>query len=73
MRVLACNMPNRGHGPVGHVAWKHYGGQENPFADPRAEAAQVKYAWVPVKAGLFRGSHERFEVTAARYEKEFPV
>ena len=57
--------------PAGRFAWKYYGGQDNPFTDLRVEAAQEKDAWGPVRTSLFRGSNERFEETAAKYEKEF--
>jgi hypothetical protein len=72
LRALAyADVSDRGRGPAGRFAWKYYGGQENPFADLRAEAAQEKDAWGPIRAGLFQGSYERFKKTAEKYEKEF--
>lgn len=69
--LVYADATDRGRGPAGRFAWKYYGGQENPFADLRAEAAQEKDAWGPIRAGLFQGSYERFEKTAAKFEKEF--
>jgi hypothetical protein len=69
--LIFADVTGRGRGPVGRFTWKYYGGQENPFAELRAEASLEKDAWGPVRAGLFRGSYERFEETAAKYEKDF--
>lgn len=72
LRALAyADVADRGRGPAGRFARIYYGGQENPFADLCAEAAQEKDAWGPIRAGLFQGSYERFKRTAEKYEKEF--
>jgi hypothetical protein len=68
--LIYADATDAGRGPVGRFGWKYCGGQENPYADVRAEAAQEKDAWGAVRSGLFQGSYERFEQTAAKYEKE---
>jgi hypothetical protein len=69
--LVYADVADRGRGPAGRFAWKYYGGQDNPFADLRAEADQEKDAWGPVRAGLFQGSYERFRQTAEKYDREF--
>ncbi|RUL83547.1 hypothetical protein [Tautonia sociabilis] len=69
--LIYAEVTDTGRGPVGRFGWKYYGGEDNPFADLRAEAAREKDDWGPVRAGLFRGAYERFEQTAAKFEKDF--
>jgi hypothetical protein len=68
--LIYADVTDSGRGPAGRFGWKYSGGRENPFTELRGEAAQEKDAWGPLWVGLFGGSHERFEQTAAKYEKE---
>src|SRR5262245_27047949 len=66
--LIYADVTDAGRGPVGRFAWKYYGGQDNPYADLRAEAAQQKDDWGPVRAGLFHRSYARFEEPASKFE-----
>ncbi len=69
--LIYVDATDRGWGPVGRFGWKFCrGGQDNPYTDLCAEAAQEKDNWGPVRAGLFRTSHARFEETASKFESE---
>lgn len=68
--LIYADVTDAGRGPVGRFGWKYCGGQDNPCADLRAEAAQEKDAWGPIRAGLFQGSYKRFEQIAVKYEQE---
>jgi hypothetical protein len=58
-------------GPVGRFGWKYCrDDKDNPFAALCAEAAQQKNSWGPLQAGLFCGSHARFNDVASRFEQE---
>jgi hypothetical protein len=65
--LIYADVTDGGRGPVGRFGWKYCsGGQDNPFIELRAEAAQQKDGWGPVKAGLFRGSYARFDEIASK-------
>ena len=69
--LIYADVTDSGWGPVGRFGWKYCGGgQDNPYTDLRAEAAQERDDWGPVRAGLFRASHTRFEETASKFESE---
>lgn len=53
--LVYADVADHGQGPAGRFTWEYSGGQDNPFADLRAEAAQEKDAWGPIRAGLFQG------------------
>ena len=56
-------------GPPGRFGWKYRRrGEQNPFSNVVAEAAQQQNAWGPVKAGLFQGAYSRFKTIADKYE-----
>jgi hypothetical protein len=69
-----ADVTDGGWGPIGRFGWKMANrmgqGEDNPYAELRAEAAQLGDQWGPIKAGLFRGSYKRFEHTAVKVEKE---
>lgn len=55
-------------GPPGRFAWKFSAGfNDNPLAEVMAEVKQAGEAWLPLSAGLFGGSYERFEKIASEY------
>ncbi len=71
--LIYADITDGGWGPVGRFGWKYsarIGQQDNPYTVLRAEAAQLRDQWGPLKAGLFRGSYTRFEQTAAKFESE---
>ncbi|MEW4368965.1 caspase family protein [Paenibacillus kandeliae] len=51
-------------GPMGRFAWKIRSGRNNPFKELLTEANSLKDEWPPIKAGLFRGSYERFTLVS---------
>lgn len=57
-------------GPLGRFGWKYSGmrGETNPFIQLTNEAAYYQNNWLPLKAGLFRGSYERFKLVSTAYE-----
>ncbi len=70
--LVYADLTDGGWGPVGRFGWKYCSRNDydNPFSDVRAEAAQQKDTWGPIRAGLFGGSRARFEQTVAKYQKE---
>jgi hypothetical protein len=71
--LIYADITDGGWGPVGRFGWKYSarrGQQDNPYTALRAEVAQLRDQWGPLKAGLFRGSYTRFEQTAAKFESE---
>jgi Caspase domain len=55
-------------GPPGRFAWQHERhGDRAPFARVVAEAEREKTAWGPLRAGMFRGSIERFLALSTEY------
>jgi hypothetical protein len=60
----------RAWGPLGRFAWKfHRGDMTSPFHKLVAESDRDGATWLPVKAGMFRGSVERFREVVAVFEK----
>ncbi len=58
-------------GPIGRFGWKYneFLSHENPFKNLVAEAEEKKSAWLPLQAGLFQGSYDRFIYLAGEYAK----
>ena len=57
-------------GPVGRFGWKFYGeGESSPLHRAIAEAESQGDSWPPVKAGLFKGSVQRFKKIASEYSQ----
>jgi hypothetical protein len=54
-------------GPIGRFGWKHGSRSNGPLAQIVSEARLAKESWAPIRAGLFGGSFERFELAAADY------
>jgi len=48
-------------GLPGRFAWKHRSIDDSPFKLLLAEAVALREEWPPLKAGLFRGSYDRFK------------
>ena len=63
---------NQFWGPVGRFGWKYSSrfAESNPFSTLCAEAAAKKDQWPPLKAGLFRGSYDRFYEIATGFENQ---
>lgn len=63
--VIADLRLQAGHncwGPIGRFGWKFSNrGDYSPFVRLTKEAASLKDNWLPIKAGMFGGSYERFE------------
>jgi hypothetical protein len=55
-------------GPLGRFAWKYSDSPNaNPFVSITAEAERARENWAPLRAGLFKGSYERFSQIADGY------
>ncbi|MGG3470780.1 caspase family protein [Neobacillus pocheonensis] len=55
-------------GPVGRFGWKYHR-SNNILAEIIKEADSFQETWTPLKAGLFRGSYERFKEIALKFEE----
>jgi len=57
-------------GPFGRFSWKYHAGlvAEHPYRQVIQEADMEKANWGPLRAGLFRGSYERFKEISSAYE-----
>jgi len=56
-------------GPVGRFGWKYSGRRgQNPLSGIIAEAKTMASSWLPIRAGFFGGSLERFISVASEYE-----
>ena len=63
----------KGHfwGPAGRFGWKHRSRVlGSPYDAVVQEAQQYQTAWLPLQAGLFEGSLDRFVMVATRYRDE---
>ena len=57
-------------GPPGRFAWKHFSRtRRSPYVALMEEATKAGDNWPPVKAGLFRGSTQRFLDVAGEYKQ----
>lgn len=58
-------------GPPGRFVWKYSARsvEANPFVSITAEAERAGDKWAPLRAGLFRGSYERFRQIADGYRE----
>ena len=63
---------NRIWGPLGRFGWKYRNrtGSGNAFSEIIHEAQSFQSEWVPLKAGLFDGSIDRFLEISRKYEDE---
>ena len=66
--VIYTDKTARMWGPLGRFAWKRSHSVDDPFGDFVAEATAMGSQWEPLKAGFFRGSHERFAEVAKEFE-----
>jgi hypothetical protein len=57
--------------PVGRYVDRNLRSKGSEYYELRAEAAQQRDQWGPIKAGLFRGSYARFEESVSKIEKMF--
>ncbi|MBA7667868.1 hypothetical protein ES703_75969 [subsurface metagenome] len=71
LALVYAGVKNSDWGPPGRFAWKYkretYRG--NPFMELVEEAKKYGDGWVPLKAGFFQGSHERFQEIVDPYRK----
>ncbi len=60
------------YGPIGRFGWKYKsrGRSGNVYADILKEAEDVKHHWMPLQAGLFSGSYDRFVEIASKYQEK---
>ena len=58
-------------GPIGRFGWKYRsrGRSGNTYADILKEAESLKDRWMPLKAGFFSGSYDRFTEIATKYQE----
>jgi hypothetical protein len=56
-------------GPIGRFGWKHRGRSLSPYSELLAEADREGAKWPPLRAGLFKGSAERFQKIAVDYKE----
>lgn len=57
-------------GLLGRFAWKYNDSPSaNPFVSITAESDRAGENWVPLQAGLFRGSYERFNKIVEGYRE----
>lgn len=64
-----CDYTDQYWGQPGRFAWKYTGRfeDEDPFSQLLAEAKLGKDKWLPLVAGLFRGSYDRFKEVSDRF------
>ena len=57
--------------PVGRFGWKYQsrGISGNTYADILKEAEDLKDRWMPLRAGFFSGSYDRFLEVATKYQE----
>ena len=70
--LMYADLTDGGRGPIGRFGWKHTSQMSDgsPYASLRTEADQNRDQWGPITAGLFRGSYERFNQVATKFESE---
>jgi len=72
LALVYADVKNLDWGPPGRFAWKYkrrtQGG--NPFIELVEEAKKYGDGWVPLKAGFFQGSYERFQEIVDSYKKQ---
>ena len=56
-------------GPPGRFMWKHGRTHMSPYVELMEEAKRMGDNWLPVRAGLFKGSVKRFLEVAEGYKK----
>ena len=54
-------------GPPGRFSWKHREPGSSPYTELIDEAKRMGEDWPPTRAGLFRGSSQRFQEVAEEY------
>ena len=60
-------------GPPGRFAWKRRSTSIDPYVELMGEAKRMGDNWLPVRAGLFKGSTKRFLETAERYKQRLDI
>ena len=68
---LEYNKDNRVWGPLGRFAWKYKSRRTtgNVYSEIIEEAKTFKDQWLPLKAGLFSGSIDRFLEVSSKFEE----
>jgi hypothetical protein len=71
--LMYADLTGGGWAPIGRWGTRHLHGMGDAtaYTGLRAEAAEKKDQWGPLRAGLFGGSYARFEKTAAQVEELF--
>ncbi len=58
-------------GPIGRYGWKfRRGDRSSPLHRVISEAEEQGNLWPPIRAGLFRGSPDRFKEIASSYSQK---
>ncbi|MEM9808713.1 MAG: caspase family protein [Cyanobacteria bacterium P01_D01_bin.56] len=76
LALVATDFNNQQHGfafgPIGRFGWKFktlYSNRHSPFTDILQEVQTEGEQWLPLQAGLFGGSLERFNIAATELKK----
>lgn len=71
--MLYADLTGGGWAPIGRWGSKHLHGMGDAtaYTGLRAEAAEMKDQWGPLRAGLFGGSYARFDKVAVKVEETF--
>jgi hypothetical protein len=71
--TLYADLTGGGWAPIGRWGTKHLHGMgdANVYTGLKAEAAEKKDQWGPIRSGLFGGSYARFDKAAGKVEEMF--
>ena len=69
LALTYADATERDWGPPGRFMWKHGRTHTSPYVELMEEAKGMGDNWLPVRAGLFKGSVKRFLEVAEGYKK----
>ena len=69
LALTYADATERDWGPPGRFMWKHGRTDTSPYVELMEEAKGMGDNWLPVRAGLFKGSVKRFLEVAEGYKK----
>ena len=69
LALTYADATERDWGPPGRFMWKHGRTHTSPYVELMEEAKRMGDNWLPVRAGLFKGSVNRFLEVAEGYKK----
>ena len=69
LALTYADATERDWGPPGRFMWKHGRTHTSPYVELMEEAKRMGDNWLPVRAGLFKGSVKRFLEVAEGYKK----